>query len=185
MTVQGLISLLLTLFLAIQAFAQPADPAVAMLFTKARALEVRGRLDLAIKAWGQVLWSDPKSTEALGALARLHKQSGEDAQARAYLDRLRKLMPNAAIPEPPRQAARDPRLHSAESLAQAGKYEDATRVYGEVLGNKAPTGPLAVAYYETIGGVKGRTNEAIALRLVDHRQRGRAGRWWRCHRQGS
>ena len=55
MTVQGLLSLLLTLFLAIQAFAQPADPAVAMLFTKARALEVRGRLDLAIKAWGQVV----------------------------------------------------------------------------------------------------------------------------------
>jgi tetratricopeptide (TPR) repeat protein len=161
MTVQGLLSLLLTLFLAIQAIAQPADPALAMLSNKARALEVRGRLDLAIKAWGQVLWSDPKSTEALGALARLHKQSGEDVQARAYLDRLRKLTPNAAIPEPPRQAARDPRLHSAESLAQAGKYEDATRVYGEVLGNKAPTGPLAVAYYETIGGVKGRTNEAI------------------------
>lgn len=163
MRVQGHIAIFLTLFLTFEALAQSVDPALLPLFSKARALEGRGRLDLAVKAWQQVLWTDPKNAEALGALARLSKQTGEDGLAKAYLDRLRRVEPNAAIPEPPRQAAaRDVRFRSAEALAQAGKYEDAVRVYEEVLGKHSPTGTLAVEYYETMAGVKGRTAEAVA-----------------------
>jgi Flp pilus assembly protein TadD len=163
MTVRGLLSLLLAMFLGLQGLAQPADPALRMLFSKARALELRGRPDLAAKAWQQVLWSDAGNTEALGALARLAKLTGDEGAARAYMDRLRRIAPNASLPEPPRPApTRDPRFRTAEALAQAGKYEEATRVYGEVLGKSQPSGALAVEYYETIAGVKGRAPEAIA-----------------------
>ncbi|HEU0120519.1 MAG TPA: cellulose synthase subunit BcsC-related outer membrane protein [Bryobacteraceae bacterium] len=162
MKVQGLISIFLTLFLTFQALAQPVDPALLPLFQKARALEGRGRLDLAVKAWQQVLWSDPKNTEALGALARLSKQTGEEGLAKAYLERLRRLAPNAAIPEPPRTAARDARFRTAESLAQAGRYEESAKAYEQILGKETPTGTVAVEYYETVAGVKGRTAEALA-----------------------
>ena len=45
-------------------------PTTQPLLDKARALEVRGRVDLAAQIWQQVLLGDPNNTEALGGLAR-------------------------------------------------------------------------------------------------------------------
>ena len=59
-----------------------AQTASAVLVEKARALEGRGRPDLAAQTWQQVLLSDPKHQEALATLARFAKQSGKADEAR-------------------------------------------------------------------------------------------------------
>ena len=54
--------------------AQSASPTVQSatrsLLDKAHALELRGRMDLAVQTWQEVLLADPRNTEALGGLAR-------------------------------------------------------------------------------------------------------------------
>ena len=50
--------------------ANSAEATRANLEAKARALEARGRPDMAAQLWQQVLLSDPKNAEALAGLAR-------------------------------------------------------------------------------------------------------------------
>src|SRR5579864_3964600 len=63
------------------------------LLDKARALEGRGRMDLAVQTWKQILLKDPKNTEALGGLARAAALSGNVALSQTYLERLRRIDP--------------------------------------------------------------------------------------------
>ena len=78
--------------------ARPDQRGVDILLSKARALEARGRMDLAARNWNQVLLVDPNQTEALEGLALYAKQTGDADAYRAYLDRLRKINPsNPAI----------------------------------------------------------------------------------------
>ncbi len=70
-----------------------ADSARSILIEKARALEARGRPDMAIQLWQQILLSTPDNTEALAALARDYKLAGNADQAEPTLDRLRKHQP--------------------------------------------------------------------------------------------
>src|ERR1700677_1941650 len=92
------------LFLAVQiSFAQNASrkpaansPAAtrALLIEKAHAIEARGRPDMAIQLWQQILLSDPNNVESLAGLARDLKLTGSDKAIDA-LDRLRKVSPNS------------------------------------------------------------------------------------------
>src|SRR5262245_822053 len=67
---------------------------VEVLLSKARAMEGRGRLDLAAQSWQQVLMADPNQAEALSGLARFATQSGNAELAKTYTDRLRRIDPN-------------------------------------------------------------------------------------------
>ena len=71
-----------------------AEPARAVLAGKARALESRGRPDMAIQLWQQILLSAPENTEALAGLALDYKLTGSNDHAKQTLDRLRKANPN-------------------------------------------------------------------------------------------
>src|SRR5215469_11697600 len=97
--------LLLMLALGVAASA-PSQTAggIDILLAKARSLELRGRIDLAVQNWRKVLLVDANQTEALAGLARSAKQNGQIDEETSYLDRLRKINP------------RDPQLDAIEKL---------------------------------------------------------------------
>jgi tetratricopeptide (TPR) repeat protein len=81
------------------------------LLDKARAFEQRGRVDMAVQTWQQVLLADPNNTEALAGLASAAKDSGDTALSNSYLDRLRAINPDdpniakiSGVSPPPKQA---------------------------------------------------------------------------------
>jgi uncharacterized protein HemY len=126
-----------------------SSPAVEILLRKARALEGRGRLDLAAQTWRQVLVAEPTQPDALAGMARYLQQSGNPAEARDYLDKLRQ-SGRAAVTAPAPQVAQTGRLEEAGRLARNRQYAEALKIYREVLGAEPPPGPLAIAYYETM-----------------------------------
>src|SRR5580693_822110 len=153
--------LLVTLSVAIA-----ASTATVLLLDKARALQGRGRMDLAAQAWQQVLLADPNQEEALANLARYTKQNGKTAEANAYLSRLRRVNPNnPAIAEIETLRAigeQRPRLNEAGRLAAAQQYEQAMKIYREVFGETPPAGGWALAYYETEAATPGGWEPATA-----------------------
>src|SRR5262245_37664248 len=66
---------------------------VDLLLGKARSLEARGRMDLAVQNWQQVLLVNPDQTEALAGLARDAKQRSDEPALQQYLTRLRAINP--------------------------------------------------------------------------------------------
>ena len=96
--------------------ATSADSARAALAEKARAFEARGRPDMAIQLWQQILLSAPGNTEALAALASDYKLTGSTEQSDQALDRLRRIKPHdpnlAGIPSTPAESAQLHRSHS-------------------------------------------------------------------------
>lgn len=137
-----------------------------LLLNKARALEARGRIDLAVQAWQQLLMIEPEQKDALGGLARAAKQSGKDSLAKTYLDRLRKVNPKnpaiAQIENAGRPEQRRPELEEAAKLAQGGKPEQAVAAYERAFGEKPPTGSWSLAYYDTLAGTPGGWEKATA-----------------------
>ncbi len=123
------------------------------LIANARSFETRGRPDLALQVWQQVLFSDAKNAEALAGVARDYKLMGKNTEANAALDRLRAAYPNdpniakiAALQSAP---AQDSALKSAGDLARSGNNEQAMQVYRRVYGDHPPDGDVALAYYQT------------------------------------
>lgn len=94
-----------------------ADAARDLLVQKAHALEARGRPDMAIQLWQQILLSAPQNTEALTGLARDYKLTGATELANQTLDRLRNVNPNdpsiAKIEALSRTATQTPQLRQA------------------------------------------------------------------------
>ena len=136
-----------------------------LLIEKAHALEARGRPDMAIQLWQQILLSDPNNVESLAGLARDLKLIGSDKSIDA-LDRLRKASPNspdiARIEGLASTRAESASLRRAGDLARQGKVEDAMRVYKQLYGDRPPDGDIALAYYQTQYGTAGGKAEAIA-----------------------
>src|SRR5215469_1790758 len=153
------------------AWAQANESATQTLLDRARALEVRGRMDMAAQTWQQVLLTDPKSTEALAGLARAAKQSGNEPLASTYLDRLRALNPNdpniARVERMGSEQSQQAELQQAGKYAKAGQYAQAMAIYRKVFGNSPPPGDWALAYYETEAATEdGRPHAIAALRTL-------------------
>ncbi len=119
--------------------------------------EARGRMDMAVQTWQQVLTIDPNNADALGGLARAAKLEGNAALANSYLDRLRTVSPNdpkigqveaLAAQQSPQQKQME-QLQQAVKLADAGRYAAAMAIYRQVFGDSPPPGEWALAYYET------------------------------------
>jgi cellulose synthase operon protein C len=137
-----------------------------ILVANARALESRGRPDMAIQLWQQILLSDPKNAEALAGLARDYKLSGQQKESDAALDKLRAVNPNdpniARIQALTSTRTQSDRLRQAGELARQGKNDDAMRIYRELYGDRPPDGDIALAYYQTLYGTASGKEQAIA-----------------------
>jgi tetratricopeptide (TPR) repeat protein len=152
-----------------------ASSGVDLLLEKARSLEGRGRTDLAAQTWQQVLLADPNQAEALAGLARWAKQSGQQEEARTYLDRLKRAHPgDPAIARIEAMkvltAQQRTRLDEAGRLARAGRSDDAFRIYREIFGQDPPLGDWTVAYYETeAASANGREPALASMRQLVQR----------------
>jgi tetratricopeptide (TPR) repeat protein len=140
---------------------------VDILLSKARALEARGRMDLAARNWNQVLVVDPNQTEALEGLAQYAKQTGDADAYRGYLDRLRKINPNnPAIAAIERAHLMTPQelklLDDAGRLAAEDKPDEAIAVYRRVFGDTQPPTRWGEAFYETLAASTGGREKAVA-----------------------
>lgn len=159
--------LVLALLLAGPALSQIAG-GVDVLLAKARSLELRGRIDLAVQNWRKVLLVDPNQTEALAGLARIAKQNGHADEERSYLDRLRRINPrDPQIEAVERVRVFTPeernRLDEAGRLAMEHKPDEAMKVYREVLGGQQPPpGKWAEPFYETEAASTGGKETAVS-----------------------
>ena len=172
------VAFLLALWLSMSLAAQTNPPAerrqsgVNMLLGKARSLESRGRTDLAVQSWKQVLLVNSNQTEALAGLARVAKENGNAEELRSYLDRLRKVdpkNPDIAAIEKMHVITQDERrrLEEAGRLSMQHKPDEAMKIYQEVLGDEPPPGKWAQPFYETeAASTTGRAKAIAQLRQI-------------------
>jgi len=160
--------LILAFVVAVSAPSETQGGGVDILLAKARSLEARGRLDLAVQNWRKVLLVNPDQTEALAGLARSAKQNGQTGEENSYLDRLRKINPRdpaiAAVENfrvfTPEERSR---LDEAGRLAMQHKPDEAMKIYRQVLGEQQPPpGKWAQPFYETEAGSTGGKEKAIS-----------------------
>lgn len=146
------ITLLPAVLAPLPAHAQ-SSAATEVLLRKARALEDRGRIDLAAQTWKQVLMTDPNQAEALSGLARWARDNGRAGEAQGYLERLKQsgqeTVGASAVPLPD-FSRHQGRLEEASRLARAGQSIEAMKIYREVFGATPPPGPWSIAYFETL-----------------------------------
>jgi tetratricopeptide (TPR) repeat protein len=147
------------------------------LIEKAQALESRGRPDIAVQVWQQILLSDPNNQMALTGVARDYRLSGNSAASDEALDKLRKINPAdpniGKIQGLTSNKTRDSRLAQAGALAKAGNPEAAMRIYREYYGEHPPDGDMALAYYETLYATpNGKTEALNAMRAAAARNPG-------------
>jgi len=142
-----------------------ASAARSELVEKAHALETRGRPDMAIQEWQQILLSDPKNLDALAGVARDLKMMGSDKAGEA-LEKLRSVNPNdpniARIQALPSTHVENEQLAKAGELAREGRNDDAMSVYRQLYGDHPPDGDIALAYYQTLYGTATGKDAAVA-----------------------
>jgi tetratricopeptide (TPR) repeat protein len=174
--------LLLCSCLFLSSTAAPAQPgkesqAEKDLIAKAVALESRGRPDIAVQVWQQILLSDPNNSQALEGVARDYRLSGNSTASDEALDKLRKINPNdpniGKIQSLTSNKSRDARMGQAGALAKAGNPEAAMRIYRELYGDHPPDGDIAMAYYDTLYSTpNGKTEALEAMRAMAARNPG-------------
>jgi len=172
------------LLLALQIGLAQKKPAVAspdetrkILVEKARALESRGRPDMAIQIWQQILLSEPRNEDALAGMAKDYKLIGSADKSNEVLERLKKVNPNdpniAKIAALASTRAQSDQLRQAGELARQGRAADAMKIYRELYGDHPPDGDIALAYYQTLYGTPSGKEEAInAMRALALRNPG-------------
>jgi tetratricopeptide (TPR) repeat protein len=159
-------SLAAGLALSVNAAGQTTE-GTALLLSKARSLEARGRMDLAVQNWNQVLLLEPDQADALAGLARSAKQEGDLQGMRMLLDRLRKVNPKDPnivaiekmhVPSP----TEIKKLLDAGRLATGQKFDEAMAIYRQVFGDAPPPGKWAESFYNTEASSTGGREKAIA-----------------------
>jgi tetratricopeptide (TPR) repeat protein len=141
---------------------------------KARALESRGRPDMAIQLWQQILLSEPNNPDALAGTAKDYKLMGEADKAEAALDRLRKANPNdpniARIEAMSSSKTQSDELRRAGELEKQGRPDEAMQIYRQLYGDHPPEGSIGIAYYQTLfGTATGRAAAIAGMRsLAEH-----------------
>jgi tetratricopeptide (TPR) repeat protein len=137
-----------------------------VLIQKGQALESRGRPDLALQLWQQILLSEPNNSVALAGVARDYKLMGRANQAAQALDRLRAVNPNdpeiSRIQSLSSTQSQNTQLQQAGNLARQGRAEDAMRIYRQLYGDHPPSGDIALAYYQTLYATANGKQTAIA-----------------------
>lgn len=147
------------------------------LIEKAQALESRGRPDIAVQVWQQILLSDANNALALAGVARDYRLSGNSTASDEALDKMRRINPSdpniGKIQSLTSNKTRDVRLGQAGALAKAGNPDAAMRIYREYYGNHPPDGDIALAYYETLYATpSGKTEALNSMRALAARNPG-------------
>ncbi len=148
-----------------------------VLIQKAQALEARGRPDIAVQVWQQILLSDPNNPMALEGVARDYRLSGNSNASDEALDKLRRINPSdpniGKIQGLTSNRTRDERLAQAGAFAKAGNPDAAMKIYREYYGSHPPDGDIALAYYETLyATANGKTEALNAMRALAARNPG-------------
>ncbi len=146
---------------------------------KARALESRGRPDMAVQLWQQVLLSEPNNAEALAGLARDYKLMGAADKSEEVLSRLRRANPNdpniAKIAAMASTESESTELRQAGELARQGKADEAMRIYRQLYGDHPPDSDIGTAYYQTLFATNtGKAAAVAGMRAMADRNPGSA-----------
>jgi Flp pilus assembly protein TadD len=139
------------------ALAAPEGGPKATLAQQARSWEDRGRSDFAASAWRKLLAVEPGNTEALYGLTLALLNLGQPDAAAAPMAALKKLRPDhpglRKLDRHLAQGSNDASLiKEARRLAAAGQHDAAAREYELLLSDRPPQGPIALEYYQTLGG---------------------------------
>lgn len=124
----------------------------------------RGDTERAGEAWQKLLRINPRNAQALYgmALGELNAQRPEGAQR--YLTQLQAAHPRSPLvgrlQESIRSGRSAPQIETARQQARSGQASEALSTYQAALGDRAPTGPLALEYYQTLGATAGGWDEA-------------------------
>jgi len=145
--------------------AQASSPAVKKLVEKATWWQKKGRADRAAEAWGKVLRSEPKHARALIALGTLAARRGDTKTAEKYVARLRRGHPgHPGITSLRRMisvgSSYDSLLKQARGHVRGGRLKQAVSTYDRAFGDGGPPPRLALEYWQTLGGIDGRWDEA-------------------------
>lgn len=140
--------------------ARAQSDAATALVEQGRYWQALGRNELAEESWRKLLRVDPNAPDALAGMAQLELARGNADAARSWIERLRAARPGdarlARLDEQLRRPAGAPApandLQRARAAAQAGRTEEAIRLYREVIGNQPVPEPLALEYYQVLGG---------------------------------
>ena len=155
------------------------DSARNALVDKARTLESRGRPDMAVQLWQQILLSDPNNSEALAGLAKDYKLMGAADKANEALDRLRRAHPSdpniGRIEQLSSSKTQSDQLRHAGELARQGNAEEAMSIYRQLYGDSPPDGEVAIAYFQTLyATATGKAAAVAGMRSLADRNRGNA-----------
>ncbi|MDD0810851.1 cellulose synthase subunit BcsC-related outer membrane protein [Curvibacter sp. RS43] len=132
------------------------EPAQKALLEQGKYWQSRGNSERAAEAWQKLLKLDPNQPDALGGMAVAEADNKNFETAAKYLAQLKRNHPSHASVARIEQAINvqrnAPQLQTARDLAKAGKPAEAINTYQNALGNQPPRGPLALEYYQTLGG---------------------------------
>ncbi|MGJ7484908.1 cellulose synthase subunit BcsC-related outer membrane protein [Variovorax sp. LT2P21] len=116
-----------------------------------------GRADLAEESWRKLLRVDPNSADALYGMSQVELARSKPDAAREWIGRLRTAHPTDARLARFQQGAQQaggPQtdLQRARAAAQAGRSAEAIQLYRAIFDNRPPPEPLAVEFYQLLGG---------------------------------
>lgn len=139
--------------------------AIEQLLENVRYWRARNRPDKAAEAWRKILRSDSRHRDALAELALYEARNGNKKKAKGYLERLGRVAPQHPLIPSINQAlglakSYDRMLDAARAAVRSGDKQEGLELYREVFGGQPPAGALGVEYYQTLGGMPGRWQEA-------------------------
>src|SRR3989344_2395441 len=111
----------------------------------------RGDTERAGEAWQKLLRINPQNAQALYGMALVELNARRPEGAQRYLNQLQ-----AAHPRSPLVS----RLQESIRTGRSAQASQALSTYQAALGDRAPTGPLALEYYQTLGATAGGWDEA-------------------------
>lgn len=147
-----------------QAFAADS-PVISTLVEQGKYWQSRNRGDLAAESWQKLLRLDAGQPDALYGLAMNELDKNNTEAARGWLVKLKAAQPKSPLVARLEDAVagrsgQPTRVDTTRKLAQSGKNDEALLQYREMFGDKAPTGDVALEYYQTLGGTAKGWDEA-------------------------
>jgi tetratricopeptide (TPR) repeat protein len=140
------------------------DDPIKVLIEQGQYWQARGNGVRAQEAWQKLLRLNPNQPDALSGMAQIELDGGRTDAARRYLDQLKRVAPASPLVARLEQSinlgSNAPQLRDARQQARAGQSAEAVASYQAALGGKAPEGPLALEYYQTLGGTPQGWDEA-------------------------
>lgn len=124
----------------------------------------RGDTERAGEAWQKLLRLNPQNAQALYGMALVELNAQRPEGAQRYLTQLQAAHPRSPLVSRLQESIRTgrsaPQIETARQQARSGQASQALSTYQAALGERPPTGPLALEYYQTLGATAGGWDEA-------------------------